>query len=73
MFFFLKKKNLPWPWSVAHSAASMRSAGGAGSGRLYRVRRGDDLDVDSAQYFVNSSLSPVLFFRRRVKSVADVL
>ena len=27
----------------------------------------------SAQYFVNSSLSPVLLFRRRLKSVADVL
>ena len=26
-----------------------------------------------AQYFVNSSLSPVLLFRWRVKSVADVL
>ena len=26
-----------------------------------------------AQYFVNSSLSPVLLFRRRLKSVADVL
>ena len=26
-----------------------------------------------AQYFVNSSLAPVLLFRRRLKSVADVL
>ena len=47
--------------------------GGAGSGRLYTVSRGDDLDVESAQYYVNSSLSPVLLFRRSVKSVADVL
>ena len=50
-----------------------RRRGGAGSSRLYRVSRGDDLDVESAQYFVNSSLSPVLLFRRRVESVADVL
>ena len=26
-----------------------------------------------AQYFVNSSLAPVVLFRRRLKSVADVL
>ena len=32
-----------------------KSVRGAGSGRLYRVSRGDDLDVESAQYFVNSS------------------
>ena len=47
--------------------------GVAGSGRLYTVSRGDDLDIESAQYYVNSSLSLVLLFRRRVKSVADVL
>ena len=44
-----------------------------GSSRLYRVSHGDDVDKDCAQYFVNSSLSPVLLFRRRLKSVADVL
>ena len=31
------------------------------------------MDVHCAQYFVNSSLSPVVLFRRRLKSVADVL
>ena len=31
------------------------------------------VDVHCAQYFVNSSLSAVLLFRRRLKSVADVL
>ena len=35
--------------------------------------RGDEVDVHCAQFFVNSSLSPVLLFRRRLKSVADVL
>ena len=30
---------------------------------------GDDVDKHCAQYFVNSSLSPVLLFRRRLKSV----
>ena len=50
-----------------------RSVGGVGSSRLYRVSQGDDVDVSSAQYFVNSSLAPVILFRRRLKSVADVL
>ena len=50
-----------------------RAAGGRGSSRLYRVSQGDEVDVHCAQYFVHSSLSPVLLFRRRLKSVADVL
>ena len=50
-----------------------RAAGGRGSSRLYRVSRCDEVDVHCAQYFVNSSLAPVLLFRRRLKSVADVL
>ena len=50
-----------------------RAAGGTSSTRLYRVSHGDEVDVHCAQYFVNSSLSPVLLFRRRLKSVADVL
>ena len=29
--------------------------------------------VHCAQYFVNTSLAPVVLFRRRLKSVADVL
>ena len=33
----------------------------------------DEVDVRSAQHFVNSSLAPVLLFRWRLKSVADVL
>ena len=31
------------------------------------------MDVHCTQYFVNSSLAPVVLFRRRLKSVADVL
>ena len=50
-----------------------RAAGGTVSIRQYRVSRGDAVDVHCAQYFVHSSLSPVLLFRRRLKSVADVL
>ena len=50
-----------------------RAAGGRSSSRLYRVSQGDDVDVHCTQYFVHSSLSPVLLFRRRLKSVADVL
>ena len=45
-----------------------RAAGGAGSRKLFWVSQGDDVDVASAQYFVN--LAPVLLFRRRFKSVA---
>ena len=47
-----------------------RAAGGTVSSKLYRVSQGDEDDVHCAQYFVHSSLSPVLFFRRRLKSVA---
>ena len=50
-----------------------RAVGGRGSCRLYRARQGDEVDVHCAQYFVNSSLAPVLLFRGRLKSVADVL
>ena len=53
-----------------------RAVGGTGSSRLYRTCQNDEVDeVDKhcAQFFVNSSLSPVLLFRRRLKTVADVL
>ena len=48
-----------------------RAAGGKGSSKLYRVSQGDEVDVHCAQYCVHSSLSPVLLFRRRLKSEAD--
>ena len=38
-----------------------------------RATQGDVVDVHCAQYFVNSSLALVVFFRMRLKSVADVL
>ena len=50
-----------------------QAVGGRISSRLYRVSQGDEVDSNCAQFFVNSSLSPVLLFRRRLKSVADVL
>ena len=50
-----------------------RAVGGSGSGRLYRISQGDEVDVYCAQCFVKSSLAPVVLFRRRLKSVADVL
>ena len=40
---------------------------------MYRACQSDDVDIHCAQYFVNSSLAPVVLFRRRLKSVADVL
>ena len=50
-----------------------RSVGGSGASMLYRVSQGDEVDADSAPFFVTSSLAPVLLSRRRLKSVADVL
>ena len=50
-----------------------RAVGGTASSRLYHVCQDDEVDKHCAQYFVNSSLSPVLLFRRRLKSAADVL
>ena len=50
-----------------------RAVGRSGASRLFRVSQSDEVDVQSAQYFVNSSLAPVLLFRRRLKSLADVL
>ena len=49
------------------------AVGGRGSGRLYRSSQGDEVNVHCAQYFVNSSLAPVVLFRRRLQSDADVL
>ena len=50
-----------------------RAVGGRCASRLYRVSQGDEVDAESAPFFVNSSLAPVLLFRGRLKSVADVL
>ena len=58
---------------IRSSCLGGRAVGGMASSRLYRVSHGDEVDRHCAQFFVNSSLSPVLLFRRRLKSVADVL
>ena len=50
-----------------------RAVGRSGAGRLYRVSHSDEVDVSSAQHFINSYLAPVLLFRWRLKSIADVL
>ena len=50
-----------------------RAVGGTGSSRLYRACHNDEVDKHCAQFFVNSSLSPLVLFRWRLKSVADVL
>ena len=39
-----------------------RAVGRGGASSLIRVSHGDEVDVHSGQYFVNSSLSPVLLF-----------
>ena len=50
-----------------------RAVGGTGSSRSNRACQGDEVDEHCAQFFGNSSLSPVLLFRGRLKSVVDVL
>ena len=50
-----------------------RAVGRSGACRLYRVSHSDEVDIRSARHVVNSSLAPVLLFRGRLKSVADVL
>ena len=50
-----------------------RAVGSRAPGRLHRASHGDEVDVHCDQYFVNSSLAPVVLFRKRLKSVADVL
>ena len=39
-----------------------QAVGGRSSSRLCRVSQGDEVDSSCAQFFVNSSLSPVLLF-----------
>ena len=46
---------------------------GGRSCRMSWASQGDEIDVHCAQYSVHSSLSPVVLFRGRLKSVADVL
>ena len=46
-----------------------RAVGRSGASRLYTVSHSDEVDVGSARFFVNSSLVPVLLFRRCLKSV----
>ena len=47
--------------------------GGRCRDRIYRIDRADEFDVTSSGFFVNSSLAPVLRFRRRFVSVCNVL
>ena len=66
---FLGRRSL----RIRHRRLGGKAVGGSSSSRLYRVSQGDEVDSNCAQFFVNSSLSLVLLFRRRLKSVADVL
>ena len=51
-----------------------RAVGGNGAWLvIFWVSHGDEADAAAAQFFVNSSLAPVLLFRRRFQSVADAL
>ena len=47
--------------------------GGRCHDRIYHVDRADQLDVTHSGFFLNSSLAPVLRFRRSFVSVCSVL
>ena len=51
----------------------IRLVGGRAPGRVHRPARADIVDRSNCYAFVNSSLSPVVLFRRRLSSVRDVL
>ena len=42
-------------------------------GRLHGLAEADVIDGSSCRAFVNSSLAPAVLFRRRLRSVGDVL
>ena len=50
-----------------------RLLGGRAPGRIHRPARADPVDTANCLSFINSSLSPVVLFRRRLSSVGDVL
>ena len=50
-----------------------RLLGGRAPGRVHRPARADPVDTANCLSFINSSLSPVVLFRRRLSSVGDVL
>ena len=54
------------------SICTMRLGGRCGD-RIHRVDRADEFDVTHSGFFINSSLAPVLRFRRRFVSVCNVL
>ena len=47
--------------------------GGRCHDRIHRVDRADEFDVTHSGFFLNSSLAPVLRFRRSFVSVCNVL
>ena len=60
---------------VGRSQLSLRTKrlGGRCQDRTYRMNRADEFDVTHSGLFVDSSLAPVLRFRRRFVSVCNVL
>ena len=50
-----------------------RLLGGRAPGRVHRPAKADPVDTANCLSFINSSLSPVVLFRRRLSSVRDVL
>ena len=50
-----------------------RRLGGRCRDRIYRMNRADEFDVAHSGFFLNSSLAPVLRFRRCFVSVCNVL
>ena len=50
-----------------------RLLGGRAPGRVHRPAKADPIDSANCFSFINSSLAPVVLFRRRLSSVGDVL
>ena len=50
-----------------------RVIGGRAPGRVHRPARADPVDSANCFSYINSSLAPVVLFRRRLSSVGDVL
>ena len=63
----------PHFWVEAKPSFVLGLLGVAPPGRVHRPARTDNVDSIKCYAFVNSSLSPVVLFRRRLDSVGDVL
>ena len=60
-------------WDRGQLSLRTMRLGGRCRDRIYRIDRADEFDVTHSGFFINSSLAPVLRFRRIFVSVCNVL